>query len=117
MMAQIYPWHSEQWQYFHRLLNNEALPHAILLAGPTGVGKVSFANALCASIVCERRSKDELACGTCKYCQLFNANTYPDYTHIYPEELDTAITVDDIRLLIDRLTLTRHYKNWAISTL
>lgn len=114
-MESIYPWQHQQWEYFLRMLKNAELPHAVLLAGPTGVGKVSFATNLCASIVCDQRAEDGLPCGTCKYCQLFKAKTYPDFTHIAPEEPEAAIGVDDIRLLIERLSLTRHFDKHKIA--
>ncbi len=114
-MESIYPWQDQQWNYFQRLLENNELPHAVLLTGQAGVGKASFVINLCASILCDRRANDGMPCGTCKYCQLFSANTYPDFTRIVPEEADSAITVDDIRLLIERLSLTRHYDAYKIA--
>ena len=116
-MDAIYPWQLQHWDYFQRLLTNHELPHAVLLAGPAGLGKFSFANNLSASVVCDQRTKDGMACGTCKYCQLFSAGTYPDFNHIAPEEKDTAITVDDIRFLIDRLTLTRHFDKYKVAVI
>ena len=114
-MESIYPWQLQQWNYIQRLLENNELPHAMLLAGQTGLGKTSFAINLCASIFCAQRSQDGMPCGMCKYCQLFSANTYPDFTRIAPEEVDVAVTVDDIRILIERLSLTRHYDSYKIA--
>lgn len=114
-MKNIYPWQHKQWEYFHRLLSSDVLPHAILLSGPEGVGKVSFAKTLCAALVCEQHSAGGMPCGICKYCQLYNAGTYPDFTHIVPEEVDATIAVDDIRLLIERLNLTRHFEKHKVA--
>ena len=114
-MEAIYPWQREQWQYLHRLIAADSLPHALLITGPAGVGKKLFANQLCATLLCSQSSEHNVACGKCKYCQLFNANTYPDFTRIAPEEVDNAISVDEIRELIERVNLTRHYDNYKIA--
>ena len=111
----IYPWQMDRWNYFHRLIDNNEVPHAVLLAGPAGVGKVSFAINLCASIVCERPNMDHTPCGVCKNCRLFQANTYPDFTHVVAEEAEAPITVEDIRSLIDQLSLTRHFDKYKIA--
>ena len=115
MMESIYPWQNKHWEYFCKLIDTNILPHAILLSGPTGVGKKSFANLLSASIVCSQTSMSHFPCGECKYCQLFRAGTYPDFTRITPEETESVIAVDDIRLLIDRLNLTPHYDNHKVA--
>ena len=111
----IYPWQAKQWQHFCKLIDANMLPHALLLGGPTGVGKRHFAKLLSASIVCSQTSLSNSPCGECKYCQLFQAGTYPDFIHVAAEEIDSTIGVDDIRLLVDRLNLTRHYDNHKIA--
>ena len=114
-MEPIYPWQRDQWQFLHKLIANNSVPHALLITGPTGVGKSLFANQLCASVLCNQTSLLNSSCGECKYCQLFKAGTYPDFTRIVPEEVNDAITVDEIRDLIEQINLTRHYDNYKIA--
>lgn len=109
MNNQLYPWQSGQWDYFKRLIDSNSLPQAVLLSGAEGTGKHEFANILGAAILCEQQSSEGYPCGQCKHCQLLNANTYPDFVRITPEEDKDTISIDAIRLLISKLHLTRHF--------
>jgi DNA polymerase-3 subunit delta' len=40
------PWHQNLWQQFQQRRNADLMPHALLLAGPTGLGKGLFARRL-----------------------------------------------------------------------
>jgi len=51
-MSSVLPWHQPLWQ---RLVKQQAegrLPHAMLFAGAKGVGKVQFAEAIGARLLC-----------------------------------------------------------------
>jgi DNA polymerase-3 subunit delta' len=63
----------------------ERLPHAMIFAGPVGVGKATTARALGALFLCENPKKDS-PCGTCASCKLFESNSHPDY-HVITREL------------------------------
>ena len=115
MTAQLYPWQSQQWEYFSRLVKSDSLPHAVLLSGPEGVGKHQFARTLSAALVCEQPDSDGFACGECKHCHLFEAQTYPDFVHVALDEDANSISVDEIRLLISKLFLTRHFDNYKVA--
>jgi len=62
----------------------QRLPHALLFAGPAGVGKGTTAEALAALFLCEK-PKDAKPCGKCQSCRLMEAGTHPDYHRIYKE--------------------------------
>lgn len=54
--------------------------HALLLLGPAGIGKSSFAMALAARLLCERvSSATALACGACPACHWFETSNHPDF--------------------------------------
>ncbi|MDH5776739.1 MAG: DNA polymerase III subunit delta' [Gammaproteobacteria bacterium] len=108
-MNNYYPWQHEQWTQLHQRHQSNGLPHALLFAGPDGIGKFDFARALSASLLCEQPNKEAQACGSCKSCQLLNSDTHPDYSEVLPEEEGKAIKVDQIRELIEYLTLHAHY--------
>ena len=61
------------------------LPHALLLAGPAGVGKRELAEAIAARLLCERASGSERACGECDSCRWFAAGNHPDFRWVIPE--------------------------------
>lgn len=109
-----YSWHAPQWDYLNKLITTDALPHALLISGEVGIGKLDFAQQFCATLVCENRNEHNYNCGECKSCTLFRAGTYPDFTVIEPAETGSAITVNEIRLLIERISLTRHFNAYKI---
>ena len=114
-MNKIYPWQQEQWEYFASLKQANSLPHALMLTGSSGIGKHEFAHHLIASLICESTLENGTACGKCKYCQLLEAGTFPDYVRVSIDEDRSSITVDDIRELIAKLHLTRHFDTYKIA--
>ena len=40
-----YSWQQSQWQQLQKLIENERLPHALLLSGCSDIGKLRFARA------------------------------------------------------------------------
>ncbi|CAN5478061.1 hypothetical protein BH09PLA1_BH09PLA1_17940 [soil metagenome] len=63
----------------------DRLPHALIFAGPVGVGKATTARALGALFLCENPKKDS-PCGKCAACKLFDADSHPDF-HVITKEL------------------------------
>lgn len=102
----VFPWHEAEWRHFSDMLSHGRLPHALLLAGPKGVGKVSFAHRLACAMVCEHTSPSERPCGYCKACRLAASGTHPDIHWLEPEEEGKSIRIDAVRELIGRSTLT-----------
>jgi len=78
------------------VLNNEAwksltgamvqLPHALLFAGPPGVGKRDLADALAARLLCETALEPhQTACGICPSCVMMANGQHPDYRLLQPD--------------------------------
>lgn len=62
------------------------LPHALLFAGPSGVGKRELADALAARLLCEQpRQAHEGACGLCPSCVMWASGQHPDYRLLQPD--------------------------------
>lgn len=62
------------------------LPHALLFAGPPGVGKRELADALAARLLCERpRQAHEAACGACESCLMMASGQHPDFRLLQPD--------------------------------
>ena len=66
------------------------LPHALLIHGRAGIGKLHLAEVLAQSLLCENRLKDGLACGTCPACGWFAAGNHPDFRLVEPEAISSA---------------------------
>ena len=82
----IHDWLKPQWNQV--LAGADRMPHALLLAGPSGVGKREFAEALAARMLCERARGAEAACGACASCVLITTDNHPDLLTVRPEALD-----------------------------
>jgi DNA polymerase-3 subunit delta' len=62
--------------------------HAYIFAGPEGVGKFKTASEWARLLLCKQPViKNDFAdsCGTCQSCRLFDADSNPDFAHIYKE--------------------------------
>jgi DNA polymerase-3 subunit delta' len=72
-------------EWLRQAYRADRLPHGLVFAGPTGVGKATTARALAALFLCEQ-PKDGRACGTCGSCGAMAAGSHPDY-HVITREL------------------------------
>ena len=100
----IYPWLQGQWSFFMQRLVADKLAHALMIEGPSGVGKKDLADAMIARLLC--RENQPQACGKCRSCQLLSGAAHPDYFNLQPEEDSKVIKVDQVRHLIAKLDLT-----------
>ena len=69
-----------------RSITTGRLAHAMVFAGPLGVGKSTTARALAAWWLCENPAKSHNACGSCQSCRLVDSATHPDY-HLITRQL------------------------------
>lgn len=81
----IYPWQNQVWEDLRLRLEN--LPHALLIHGPQGVGKLSLAEHLAQSLLCEAEDRSQAPCGKCDGCRWFVAGSHPDFRLLEPESL------------------------------
>ena len=65
------------------MVRNEAPPHAVLLAGPDGVGKTTLALDLTAGLFCEG-DLDQRPCRACRPCRLMDRGAHPDLHRLAP---------------------------------
>jgi DNA polymerase-3 subunit delta' len=108
----IYPWQQKQWQHMRKQLHNHKLPHALLLAGPQGMGKRVFAQAFATYLLCDNRQ--QTACGVCRNCLLSAAQTHPDLLELSPLAEGKIIKVEQIRELVAELTQTALTGNYQV---
>ncbi|HMV01241.1 MAG TPA: DNA polymerase III subunit delta', partial [Rhodocyclaceae bacterium] len=101
------------------------LPHALLLAGPRGLGKFALAQAFASGLLCEQPGMDGRSCGTCIACGWMAQGNHPDFRLLQPEALAAGdegadegkgdkkkasqqITIDQVRELDDFLNVGTH---------
>lgn len=111
-MTQLFPWQQEIWQHVVTRVEQERLPHAVLLTGVAGLGKTQFAAKMAESLLCLATDKAFHACGLCHSCQLMLVGNHPDHLSIRAEEAGKSIKIDQIRTLKDKQSLTPSVAKW-----
>lgn len=120
-MTAVMPWHRAA---FAELLGRkEKLPHALLLHGRRGIGKLHFGLALAQTMLCEQPTH-EGSCGTCASCVWFQSGTHPDFRRLEPAadsrsdddaprtKASTQIVIEQVRALSDFLFVSTHRGGW-----
>jgi len=110
--AAVLPWLEPYWRRLQAYAGFERVPQALLIAGIAGVGKMQLARLFAQRLLCRRPG--DLACGECVSCQLFAAQTHPDFLVVEPAEPGKPITVDAIRGLIASLSLKPQYSGYRV---
>jgi len=103
---EMLPWQSAARERLETAIAGSRLPHALLLQGPAGIGKGQFAAALAAALVCSGRGARLEACGACGECALTRAASHPDLHWLRRAEDRKTISVDQVRELAERLSMT-----------
>ena len=116
----IFPWMQQQWQYVMQRFHSGQMPHALLLSGSSGIGKLQFAQRMVEHLLCHDTkhltsgSERIETCGHCQGCRLLAAGTHPDYKLVAPEEEGKQISIDRIREVSRFLTLKSQYGDYQI---
>jgi DNA polymerase III subunit delta' len=105
--AAPYPWLVGTCRQLLGRLASGRMPHALLLTGPEGIGKLALAEALARAAMCTEPGSGGGACGHCQSCRLHAADTHPDMTRLTIPEDKTQILVDQIRELAETMGLSR----------
>jgi DNA polymerase-3 subunit delta' len=99
------PWHEEPWARVLRAWRSDRLPHALLIEGPAGLGKLRFARRVAALVLAGREDP---------------AGPAPDWRH--PDLRETTlledkkqIGVDQIRELCAELFMTAHGGGYKVA--
>ncbi len=137
-MSAPFPWLAEPWQTVCAARAAGRLHHALLVAGPPGVGKAVFIEALAGWLLCEQPRGDAV-CGECRGCQQHAAGSHPDCVVLSPDHeqrpalarypgqrsqydssrktASTVINVAQVRELHDRLHASAHYGGHKLAVL
>jgi len=129
-MIDILPWQRDLLQEL--VARGDKLPHALLVHGRSGIGKVEFARTLAQSLLCEA-PEHGLACGACPACGWFRHGNHPDFRELLPESLledvgadevpdaddkdkkkSREIKIDQIRAIADFMALSTHRDGYRV---
>lgn len=125
----IHPWN--QARFTQLMADRGRMPHALLLHGPAGVGKLDMAEEMARGLLCESPVQGR-ACGACDACNWFEQGNHPDFRRLEPLENDSPgedeekaakptkrggrlITVEAVRDVTDFLSLSAHRGGWRVA--
>ncbi len=97
-----------------RAIDQGRLPHAMIFAGPQGVGKRTLALLLAQRLNCLQPAEGE-ACNACSSCRKVIAGTHPDVRVIEPE--GAFIKIDQVRSLIQEIAFQPYEGNYRVAIL
>lgn len=122
----LHPWNQALFGSIRRRI--DSLPHALLIHGPKGVGKLALAEELAQLILCEAADAASRPCGRCEGCRWYLGGNHPDFRRVEPEALapvpeavegeegasarkgkpSQEIKIDQVRELADFLNIGSH---------
>lgn len=82
------------WESLKTSLQKGRFPHALLITGPDGVGKMNMAIAVSAGLLCSENKGPE-NCG-CSSCRRIQEGNHPDF-RLIEDEGEATLKVDQIR--------------------
>lgn len=97
------PWLTPLFASLIKAYKETRLGHGLLLTGSDGVGKFKLAQQVAKYLLCENRLRLNESCGHCHACNLANAHTHIDLHLLQKEDDKQAISIDQIRTLINSL--------------
>ena len=75
--------HADTIEALRQMADSGKIPHAILLSGISGIGKLRLARAFAQYIHCSNRHDGD-SCGACPSCLQHQKHNNPDLHFIYP---------------------------------
>jgi len=112
LSRRLLPWLAPNLAQLETALRAGNLGHAWLISGPAGVGKVNLALALAHRLFDDAAEPpgtlDADAALAAMAARHEPADRHPDLHWLYPEEDKETISVDQVRDVIERFTLTAH---------
>jgi DNA polymerase-3 subunit delta' len=81
----MHPWNEPILEQFRTRL--ERLPHALLVHGAPGVGKLALAERMSELLLCEHADAARRPCGQCEACRWLASGSHPDLRRVEPEAL------------------------------
>jgi DNA polymerase-3 subunit delta' len=115
LSADSLPWLLPAQQRLRDCAAVQRLPHSLLLLSTPGLGAEQLANWITALALCE--SGEAHPCGGCASCLLLRSDSHPDSHIVRIEEDALQIKVDQIRDLIEALTLKSYRGGYKVGVI
>lgn len=94
------PWQEDVWAQLHKRIDEGQLPHALLLSGPSHIGKSRMAMALARLLLCHEPVAGR-NCGQCHACEMSRAGSHGDFRWLQPLDKSRVIKIDEIREVVE----------------
>ena len=115
LSADSLPWLQDSQQRLRAAWAAQRLPHSLLLLSVPGLGAEHLANWIAALALCE--SDAPRPCGACAACLLLRADSHPDSHRVRIEEDAHQIKVDQVRTLIESLSLKSYRGGFKVGVI
>ena len=115
LSADSLPWLRDAQQRLRSAHEKGRLPHALLLQSAPGLGAEQLADWATALTLCE--SLGPKPCNACASCRLLQSDTHPDSHVVRVEEGAQQIKVDQVRELIESLTLKSYRGGYKVGVI
>ncbi len=115
LSADSLPWLEGAQRRLRASLAAKRLPHSLLLLSTPGLGAEQLANWISALVLCE--SQDPRPCGVCASCLLLRSDSHPDSHVVRLEEDAQQIKVDQVRALIESLSLKSYRGGYKVGVI
>lgn len=120
----MHPWNEPILESIKRRV--DSLPHALLVHGAKGIGKLALAERIAQLLLCESADPARRPCGVCEGCRWYLTGNHPDFRRIEPEAMaarpeaegeegaakkgkpSQEIKIDQVRELADFLNIGSH---------
>jgi DNA polymerase-3 subunit delta' len=115
LSADSLPWLKDAQQHLRAALLSGHLPHSLLVLSVPGLGAEQLANWTTALALCE--SPGLRPCDACASCRLLRSDSHPDAHVVRIEDDAQQIKVDQVRELIDSLTLKSYRGGYKVGVI
>ncbi len=76
-----------------RAMLGSGIPHAVLLTGPSGVGKTTLAGDIAAALLCTAPETGSRPCRECRSCRMVEHGNHPDVHRLAPAGAGSVIPI------------------------
>jgi DNA polymerase III subunit delta' len=115
LVANSLPWLQPVQRQLRDAATAQRLPHSLLLLSSPGLGAEQLANWITALVLCEASAPRP--CGHCASCSLLRTDTHPDVHIVRIEEDASQIKVDQVRGLIEALSLKSYRGGFKVGVI
>jgi DNA polymerase III subunit delta' len=115
LSADSLPWLKDSQLRLRSARAKGHLPHSLLVLSVPGLGAEQLANWITALVLCE--SLRPRPCDTCPSCRLLRSDSHPDAHVVRLEDDAQQIKVDQVRELIESLTLKSYRGGYKVGVI